>query len=37
VSSWTWPDFDPVAFFWSDVARRHDRFAHDVGVTFTQP
>ncbi len=36
LSAWTWPDFDPTAFLWSDIEREYDLFAHAVPVTFTQ-
>ncbi len=37
LSAWTWPDFDPTAFLWSDIEREYDVFAHSPLVDFTQP
>ena len=37
LSAWTWEDFDPEAFLWSEVARQHDLFAHTAVVTYSQP
>jgi hypothetical protein len=36
LSAWTWPDFDPSAFLWTDIEREYDLFAHAFPRTFTQ-
>ena len=37
IDGWSWPSFDPEAFMFSDVRRRHDRFTSASPKVFSQP